>query len=109
MLCHSTEFTLSDAREVLDWLRPGDATDANCSKLVAYLDEIPAPQDFETYALYHDQIGPSARMLRMTDRMDAELWLWALLIRALSFEVETGIEGPVKELVRTAAPQVLDL
>lgn len=99
MLLHTTEFTLSDAREVLDWLRPGDATDANCSKLVTYLEEIPAPKDFETYALYHDQIGPSARMLKRTDRLDAELWLWALTLRALSFEVDNGIEGPVKKLI----------
>lgn len=103
MLCQTTEFTLSDAREVLDWLRPGDATDVNCLKLLAYLDEIPAPQDFETYAIYHDQIGPSARRLRETDRMDAELWLWALTLRTLSFEVELGLEGPVKKLVRSSA------
>lgn len=95
----SDTFTLDDARDVLTFFSAEDVCEKNCAALHQYLAEIPAPHDFDAYASYHDQISPAAKRVNETSSKAAELWLWALTIRALSFEVERGFVGPIRELL----------
>ncbi|UWR10956.1 hypothetical protein [Sulfitobacter mediterraneus] len=99
----SDTFTLDDARDVLTFFSAEDVSEKNCAVLHQYLAEIPPPHDFDTYVAYHDQLAETARRPEDTGRKEAELWLWALTVRVLSFEVEQGFVGPVRELLSNSS------
>ncbi len=95
----SDTFTLDDARDVLTFFSAEDVSEKNCATLHQYLVEIPAPHDFDAYVTYHDQLAETAQRQVDTGRKEAELWLWALTVRVLSFEVEQDFVGPISELL----------
>ena len=99
MIWGSDTFTQEDARDVLAFFSAEDVNQQNCAALHKYLGEIPPPHTAAEYAAYHDQLPLAATRVVETDSKAAELWLWALTVRALSFEVEQGFEGPVRWLL----------
>ena len=94
----SDVFSEAEAAETLRHLMPSRATRARCSLFGKYLNEIPPPHSTDAYVSYCSQIADASERFKETDSADAELWLYALAVRTLSFEVETDIDGPMKRL-----------
>ena len=94
----SDVFSEAEASETLRHLMPSRATKARCSLFGKYLSEIPPPHSANEYVSYCSQIVEASERFKETDSADAELWLYALAVRTLSFEVETDIDGPMKQL-----------
>ena len=103
MAWESDVFTEGDALDFLTFFSPQIVTPVNVKKLTKYLGEIPPPHDPKTYAAYCDQLKATAG--RRDRGVDAELWLWALLARALSFEVEAEFTGPIRQLLSGEVPE----
>tara|TARA_R100000789_G_scaffold52079_1_gene51581 strand:+ start:238 stop:552 length:315 start_codon:yes stop_codon:yes gene_type:complete len=93
----SDVFSEAEASETLRNLMPSRATNARCSLFGKYLNEIPPPHSVDAYVSYCSQIAGASERFKETDSADAELWLYALAVRTLSFEVEADIEGPMKQ------------
>ncbi|MBM2295100.1 hypothetical protein JQX09_24600 [Sulfitobacter pseudonitzschiae] len=95
----SDTFTLEDARGVLALFAPDKVTEDRCKRLCNYLEEIPPPHTVDAYVNYYEQITPAAIRVQETGHVDAELWFYALSVRALSYEVEQEFHGPMKQLI----------
>ncbi|MFG6589991.1 hypothetical protein [Sulfitobacter sp. 1A12157] len=99
----SDVFSEAEASETLRHLMPSRATKARCSLFGKYLNEIPPPHSPDAYVSYCSQIADASERFKETNSPDAELWLYALVVRTLSFEVETDIEGPIKLLFQVSS------